>query len=211
MADLPIPISPHFKPLSDAGITPGSPRLLRWRRPSSAADSNGLCTPSTTEAIDEVEHSTEACRDLGPTSKFPADHDFDILDAIPWADRRMNDRKIVQPGSRIEIRRWGDPAGPDMAHEIQDVSESGVRVRLWTRVRRGERLDITFWGPGAAWCGRGMGIVCWSVIGEPGEVVAGLRLSRRLTERALRALSESSVARFEFQKSVPSWVVTSAV
>jgi hypothetical protein len=76
-----------------------------------------------------------------------------------------------------------------MAEELINVCEAGLGVRLRTRVRPGERLDVILWGPGAAWCGRGLGVVRWVLIGEGGTVLAGLRLSRRLTAEALRELS----------------------
>jgi hypothetical protein len=76
-----------------------------------------------------------------------------------------------------------------MADALLNVTEIGVGVRLWTPVRPGERLDVTLWGPHAAWCGRGLGIVRWTVIGEAGMVLAGLQLSRRLTAQALRELT----------------------
>ena len=107
---------------------------------------------------------------------------------IPWADRRMADRRPVRLGSRAEIRRWGS-RGPDMAEELIDVSESGLKVRLSSVVHRGEKLDVTMWGPEAAWCGRGQGVVRWVVIGEAGTVIAGLELTRRLTAQSLVELT----------------------
>src|SRR5947209_4886893 len=82
---------------------------------------------------------------------------------VPWADRRMADRLPVRPGARAEIRRWGGgDGGPDVAEELINVSEAGVGVRLSVPVRRGERFDVTLWGPRAEWCGRGMGVVRWA-------------------------------------------------
>jgi hypothetical protein len=121
---------------------------------------------------------------LAPTLIEP-----DLSGGIPWADRRLADRLIVRPGSRTEIRRWGVPSGPDIAGELINICEAGVGIRLEIRVRPGERLDVTLWGPGAAWCGRGLGVVRWVLVGEAGTVLAGLRLSRRLTTEALRELS----------------------
>jgi hypothetical protein len=112
-----------------------------------------------------------------------------VTPEIPWADRRIADRHTICPGSRAEIRRWGALAGPDVAEELIDVSEMGVGVRLSTLVRRGERFDVTLWGPRAEWCGRGMGLVRWCVIGGPGVFLAGLQLSRRLTAQSLRHLA----------------------
>ena len=113
----------------------------------------------------------------------------DPADGLPWADRRLADRRPVRPGSRAEVRRWGAPADPDMADELLDVCEAGVGIRVCTPVRPGQRLNVTLWGPGAVWCGRGLGIVRWAVIGEGRAVIVGVQLSRRLTAQALRDLS----------------------
>lgn len=107
---------------------------------------------------------------------------------VPWADRRMADRLDVRAGARAEVRRWGS-RGPDLAEKLLDVSEAGLKVRLSTAVRRGERLDVTLWGPEAAWCGRGLGVVRWVVIGEAGAAIAGLQLTRRLTAQILGELT----------------------
>ena len=110
--------------------------------------------------------------------------------AIPWADRRIADRHPVRAGSRAEVRRWGATSGPDLAEELVNVSDEGLGVRLSMFVRRGERFDVTLWGPRAEWCGRGMGVVRWCVIGGPGVFVVGLRLGRRLAGRSIHELAQ---------------------
>ena len=112
-----------------------------------------------------------------------------LTDEIPWSDRRITDRSPARPGARIEIRRCGIPSGPDLADHLFDVSESGIRVRFTTPVRPGERFDVTLWAPDAAWCGRGLGIVRWSVIGESRVVLAGIQFNRRLAARVLCELA----------------------
>src|SRR3954470_21147878 len=61
-----------------------------------------------------------------------------VTPEISWADRRIADRHPVRPGSRAELRRWGALAGPDVAEELIDVSETGLGVRVSMLVRRGE-------------------------------------------------------------------------
>ena len=82
----------------------------------------------------------------------------------------MADRLPVRP-ARAQIRRWGGGAGgPDVAEGLVNVSEAGVGVRLSVPVRRGERFDVTLWGPGAEWCGAGgMGVVRWAVVFGGGD------------------------------------------
>src|SRR5207248_11269771 len=69
-------------------------------------------------------------------------------DELPWAERRLSERRPARNGARAEIRRWGISAGPDVAEELIDVSDVGLRVRLHITVRRGEQLDVTLWVPG---------------------------------------------------------------
>jgi hypothetical protein len=113
-----------------------------------------------------------------------------VTPEIPWGDRRIADRHPIHPESRAEVRRWGATTGPDIAEELFDVSEMGLGVRLSVLVRRGERFDVTLWGPRAEWCGRGMGVVRWCVIGGPGVFLAGLQLGRRLTAQWLWDLTQ---------------------
>jgi hypothetical protein len=115
-----------------------------------------------------------------------------VVPEVPWADRRIADRHPVRPGSRAEVRRWGATGGPDVAEELVNVSDEGLGVRLSMFVRRGERFDVTLWGPRAEWCGRGMGVVRWCVIGGSGVFVAGLQLGRRLAARSLREMGQLS-------------------
>ena len=117
-----------------------------------------------------------------------------VTPELPWADRRIADRHPVRPGSRAEIRRWGALAGPDVAEDLIDASEIGLGARLSMLVRRGERFDVTLWGPRAEWCGRGMGVVRWCVVGGAGVFVAGLQLGRRLTTQSLRELAQLPAA-----------------
>jgi hypothetical protein len=100
----------------------------------------------------------------------------------------LADRLPVRPGSRAEVRRWGS-RGHDLCEELIDVSTAGARVRLSRVVHRGEKLDVTLWGPDAAWCGRGQAVVRWVVIGEGQTAIAGLYLTRRLTTEALAELT----------------------
>lgn len=110
---------------------------------------------------------------------------------LPWADRRLAERRPAREGARVEIRRWGISAGPDVGEELIDVSEIGIRASMQMAVRRGEQLDVTLWVPGGAWCIRSMGIVCWCVTGIEGKAIAGIRLRRRLTTADFKRLADS--------------------
>jgi hypothetical protein len=88
-----------------------------------------------------------------------------------------------------EVRPWGGGAGPDVAVELLDVSELGVRVRLRAAVRAGQRFEVTLRdGAGTAWA-RVMAVLCWSAGSPDGTVVAGLALSRPLLPDVVRRLA----------------------
>jgi len=172
----PRPAGLWLRPPAALTLGPASPV-----RPRIVESTDGPLARLLTHFADEFE--------LPPVPPSPIDSE--LPGAIPWAERRLTDRVLVRPGSRTEIRRWGAPGTAEMADALLDVTASGVGVRLLTPVRPGERLDVTLWGPGAAWCGRGLGIVRWAVIGECGKALAGLQLSRRLTAHAVRELCAS--------------------
>src|SRR5262245_39484396 len=79
------------------------------------------------------------------------------VDVLPWAQRRLVDRFPARLGTRVEVRRLGIVTGANMAKELIDVSEVGVRVKLSVAVRRGDPLDVTLWVAGGGWCVRSMG------------------------------------------------------
>lgn len=184
---------PHAPSSEDSRDGPGALPAGVSIRPQAAVTVDSACRVRRRRHAASDSHPTPILKSPAHESAWsslaPTLIERDLSGDIPWADRRLTDRMTVRPGSRTEIRRWGACSGPDIAEELINVCDAGVGIRLSTRVRPGERLDVTLWGPGAAWCGRGLGVVRWVLIGQGGTVLAGLRLSRRLTAEALRELS----------------------
>jgi len=111
-------------------------------------------------------------------------------DDLPWADRRVTDRRKARPGARAEVRRGLLGMSPDLALKLVDVSEGGVQVRLVAAVRPGEQVEIALWSPGIPQSIRGPGVVCWCLPTPTGEFRAGMRLRRRLAREILDLLIE---------------------
>jgi PilZ domain len=114
----------------------------------------------------------------------------DDPDDLPWADRRVTDRRRARLGSRAEVRRGVLGMSPDLALKLVDVSESGAQVRLVAAVRQGDQVEVALWPPNNAQSVRGPAVVCWCIPTPTGEFRAGLRLRRRLTDEVLSLLTE---------------------
>ena len=180
-------------PLPAAALQDVSARLPDAERPAARSAEPPSPHRAPSVGADDWVRRTSGRRPIHGGPDAPLAEVILVTPEVPWADRRIADRHPVHPGSRAEVRRRGATTGPDMAEELFDVSEMGLGVRLSVLVRRGERFDVTLWGPRAEWCGRGMGIVRWCVIGGPGVFVAGLQLGRRLTAQLLRELAQLPV------------------
>lgn len=124
---------------------------------------------------------------LEPSTDPSASDDGDDL---PWADRRVNDRRKARIGTRAEVRRGVLGMSPDLALKLVDVSEGGVQVRLVSPARAGEQVQIALWPPGNAQSIRGPGVICWCLPTPTGEFRAGLRLRRRLAKDVVDLLAE---------------------
>lgn len=120
----------------------------------------------------------------------PGDESAQEPQELPWAERRLYDRFPARPGTRIEIRRLGILTGANLAKDLIDVSEVGVRARLTAAVRRGDVLDVTLWVVGGGWCVRCVGDVRWTVIGPDGLLVAGIELRRPLMPQDFKRLAD---------------------
>lgn len=110
-------------------------------------------------------------------------------DGAAAANRRGGDRLPPAPAVRAEVHRAGVASGPDFAEELVDVSEGGMKIRFSLAVRRGERFDVTLWGPRGEWCGRYLAVARWASRTGPATSLAGLSLGRPLPRRAVRALT----------------------
>lgn len=114
----------------------------------------------------------------------------DDNDDLPWADRRVTDRRKARTGSRVEVRRGVLGMSPDLALKLVNVSEGGVQVRLVSAARAGEQVEVALWPPGKGHSVRGPAVICWCLPTPTGEFRAGLRLRRRLSTQLVDLLAE---------------------
>lgn len=115
------------------------------------------------------------------------------IDAVGFGERRQADRFPSVRPARAEAYRLGMATGADFADELVDVSEFGIKLQVSLAVRRGERFDVTLWGPSGEWCGRFQAIAMWSIRTGPAASLVGLRLGRPLPRRAVSALTTPPV------------------
>ena len=111
-------------------------------------------------------------------------------DELPWADRRVTDRRRARFGSRVEVRRGLLGMSPDLALKLVDVSEGGAQVRVVGPLRPGEQVEVALWPPANAQSVRGPAVVCWCLPTATGEFRAGLRLRRRLSLELVNLFAE---------------------
>ena len=102
-------------------------------------------------------------------------------------------RFAPKPGVRAEVRPWGGGAGQDVALELLDLSEVGVRVRLRLSVRVSGRFEVTVRdADGRRWL-KGMASIGWSTRCDDGTVIALLTFGQSLLPHVVRQLGGSLV------------------
>jgi hypothetical protein len=111
-------------------------------------------------------------------------------DDLPWADRRVADRRPARPGSRVEVRRGQLGMSPDVALRLLDVSEGGAQVRVKCALRPGEQVEVALWPPADVQSVRGPAVVCWCLPTATGEFRVGLRLRRRMITEVVDLIAE---------------------
>ena len=159
------------------------------------AEKTSIRTPSAVQATQTQSlqsWATEQCaRPMVRQSRESVSGSFEAttgsdetaLEDLPWADRRLEERRPPRPGASVEIRRWGVGSGADFAVQLLDLSHQGVRVQLNRKVGSGERFEVILWSPNREWCIRCMGVVRWCLLGVDGLILSGLRLSRPIAPR----------------------------
>ena len=177
------PPAPPVKPVPAA--PPARGRVLKGRvcgkaEPRSAGDIKRLARGAWPTCCDQV---------MFPVAE-PADEPAEAEGVLPWADRRVADRRPARRGSRVEVRRGLMGLSPDVALKLVDVSEGGAQVRLKCPMRPGEQVEVALWPPGDVQSVRGPGVVCWCLPSPAGDFRAGLRLRRRLHVDVVDLLAE---------------------
>jgi len=115
-----------------------------------------------------------------------------VVDSRPPGDpagRRTAPRHPALPGARAEVRPWGGGPVPDVAVELLDVSELGVRVRFRLPAQVSQRFEVTLRDAGGNRLARVMATLSWSAPAADGTFLAGLVLGRPLLPDVVRRLA----------------------
>src|SRR4051812_29764769 len=91
-----------------------------------APQSDGRPPPRAGGGAGGPRQSAGAPATRGREPELPFAEVVPVTPEMSGADRRIADRHPVRSGSRAELRRWGALAGPDVAEELIDVSETGL-------------------------------------------------------------------------------------
>ena len=80
----------------------------------------------------------------------------------------------------IEVRKGALGLGANVAAELLDISEGGVRVVTKTPLQMDDEVEITLAGYGIRKAIRRLATVCWSFKLESGEYATGFNFEKRL-------------------------------
>lgn len=108
---------------------------------------------------------------------------------MPWADRRLADRRPPRYGTRVQVRRGGLGVGPDVAVELLDVSTGGAKVRVRGWLHSGDRVLVALTPPGGRWESGGPAEVRWCIPEPDGTALAGVCFRRPLLDRQMTELT----------------------
>src|SRR5262245_16453390 len=97
-------------------------------------------------------------------------------------------RRPARAGIGIEVRRFGQARGPELADALVDLSADGLGIRLEVQMVLGDRVDITLRPPGAARPISRVGQVRWCRPDAGGRYLAGISLVHPLSPVELQAL-----------------------
>lgn len=165
----------------------GRPRIFRCR----------TCGRSELRAADPRYRLTpvpgpECCgRPMVPDVITPERGSDPDADAVPWADRRLDDRRSIRPGAGFRL--WHGKSSPDLAIALIDASSTGLKVAIRGPLCSGDHVFLLLGPPGGAWMYRGQGVVSWCVVGAEGTALAGIQLQQSLTASEIADLTESRV------------------
>src|SRR5262245_28233431 len=97
-------------------------------------------------------------------------------------------RHRPRPGTRITCRAGDRGEGPDLAHSLINVSDTGARLCVSGPAEAGVVVEVTFLPPGGQRLLRRAATVVWSREVGAGEHQAGVLFAKALSATELREL-----------------------
>jgi hypothetical protein len=107
----------------------------------------------------------------------------------PDKNHRLSRRRAITRKIGIEFRKGSMGLGPDLAMDLQDISEDGLGIRLKVAVAAGDEAEIVLTAPGTRKAFKLLGEVRWCRDAGDGSFHVGVKLRRRLAYVELTDLS----------------------
>jgi c-di-GMP-binding flagellar brake protein YcgR len=96
-------------------------------------------------------------------------------------NRRSSKRWGSRKSASIEVRKGALGLGPNIATELLDISEGGVRVIVKAPLQEKDQVEIALSGHGVRKAIKRLAVVCWSFKTESGEYATGFNFDKRLS------------------------------
>lgn len=111
-------------------------------------------------------------------------------DATPRRNSRRHRRQPPKQSTKVRAFRNALGLGPNIASEVLDLSESGVRLLLTENLRAGTEFEVSL-ESAAHKPVRVLAQIVWSVATAQGLFVVGASFQKALPYATLQALSRS--------------------
>jgi c-di-GMP-binding flagellar brake protein YcgR len=96
------------------------------------------------------------------------------------SNRRASKRMSARTSVSVEVRKGALGLGTNLAAQLLDISEGGVRVILKAPLDQKSEAEITLTGHGIRKAIKRIAVVSWSVKLESGLYATGLQFEKRI-------------------------------
>lgn len=107
----------------------------------------------------------------------------------PKQEHRLRPRKPARSRAKVACRKGTLDLGPNLAHALLDVSESGVRFLVKVELKPGEEVLLGLEGPLHARPLQRVAKVVWVVATADGKWCVGVALDKYLNRQDLQLLT----------------------
>jgi PilZ domain len=101
----------------------------------------------------------------------------------PAVNRRLSKRKSARKSALVEVRKGALGLAANVAVQLLDISERGVRVIVKSPFQEHDEVEITLDGQGLKKAIKRIAVVCWSFKLESGEYATGFHFEKPLSYR----------------------------